>query len=319
VQHFISRIAGGEFRITGTGERSELSKRLGLAITRTDWSSLAFTWMSNHEHLVAQAGEDAADAFLRPLHTGFAGWLNRREERFGSVYASRPRNVTFSDEAAVAALIAYVHNNPVRAGLVRDPCESRWSTHRAYIGEEPAPPWLAVERGLSICGFTATGNGRANFHDFVRSRSGLPRDPSMTGEEAVELRAKVREDLGPAVELAPAIDSHARPLILKRAGAVLRPRISGRPHELIEAVAAELGLPTGSIQSRSRRALVAEGRRVALLVWTQHWCRPAAELAPALGITPQACSKALTTATSSRRTQEIAARVATPDPITKVD
>ena len=48
--------------------------------------------MSSHEHLAAVMGEQPLDSFFRPLHTGFARWLNRREDRNGPVYADRPKS-----------------------------------------------------------------------------------------------------------------------------------------------------------------------------------------------------------------------------------
>ena len=298
VQHFIARIAGGEHRVRGWPERRELTRRLGDAITPTDWRALAVAWMSNHEHLAAQAGEQSADAFLRPLHSGFATWLNERDGRFGYVYAGRPKNVTFNTEEAVANLLAYIHNNPVRAGVVVDPADSAWTTHRAYLGLERAPGWLDVERGLCLSGFDATGNGRANFHDFVRSRANLPRDPKMTGEHIASIRQQAREQLGPAVELTPVVQARAGATVLLREGGLVGATVCCTGSELVEAVATTTGVLLRDMLSRARWPDVVAARRMALLVWTHFWRRPIAGLAPVLGVTPQACGYLLRNAAS---------------------
>jgi len=75
------------------------------------------------------------------------------------VFAERHRTIEIVGDAA-AALLAYVHNNPVRAGGVADPSVSVWTSHRAYVTLEAAPPWLDVERGLRLAGFSATRAGR---------------------------------------------------------------------------------------------------------------------------------------------------------------
>jgi len=47
-------------------------------------------------------------------------------------------------EAYLLELTRYLHLNPVRAGMVTEPEEYRWSGHRAYLGLETIP-WLTTE------------------------------------------------------------------------------------------------------------------------------------------------------------------------------
>jgi putative transposase len=47
------------------------------------------------------------------------------------------RNVT--EPATLRQMIDYIHNNPVRRGLVREPTEWIWSSARFYAGQEQVP------------------------------------------------------------------------------------------------------------------------------------------------------------------------------------
>lgn len=294
VQHFISRIVNGEFRIRGPAERSELSRRFGESIVRTDWRALASVWMDNHEHIATVAGHEEAWRFLKPTHTAFGNWLNRRDRRFGHVYAGRPKNLTFRDEESVACLLAYIHNNPVRAGVVSDPLDSAWSSHRAYVGEAPTPMWLDVELGLSLAGFSATGNGRVNFHDFVRSRSGLPRDPKMTCDDTPS-STKLREALGSSVEAVPVVESneHKRLELLVRHGTNLEARLRVDPDVMLHVVAMFTKVPITLICGRTRARDVVAARRLALIAWERLLGQTVADLAAVLNISPQACGQLL--------------------------
>jgi hypothetical protein len=51
-------------------------------------------------------------------------------------------------------LVRYVVLNPVRVGVVAQAEDWPWSSHRAMIGAEPAPPWLAVDSLLHGFGRT---------------------------------------------------------------------------------------------------------------------------------------------------------------------
>jgi putative transposase len=162
LHHLIARFVDREHRLTGEEERAEYLRRLGAAFGRSDWTLLGYALMSSHVHLCALAGEEPSAPLMRGLHGGFAGWLNRRQGRLGPSFADRYQTVVCPAERALE-LLAYLHNNPVRAGVVRDPAASPWTSHGAYL-ERRGPPWLARERGLALCGLDGTAAGRRAFH-----------------------------------------------------------------------------------------------------------------------------------------------------------
>jgi hypothetical protein len=86
-------------------------------------------------------------------------------------------------------LIRYVHNNPVRAGLVERASESGWSSHRAYLGLEACPPWLSTEAvfGPDEQERESVRHELACFVDEGRSEG---RRPELSGE--VSLLTKLR-------------------------------------------------------------------------------------------------------------------------------
>jgi len=51
-------------------------------------------------------------------------------------------------DAYLLELTRYIHLNPVRAGMVKEPEDYPWSGHRAYLGSEVIP-WLTTDWGLS--------------------------------------------------------------------------------------------------------------------------------------------------------------------------
>jgi putative transposase len=59
--------------------------------------------------------------FIKELKGRFAQWYNRRHGRFGVLWADRFKSVLLEGGEAVAAVVAYIELNPVRAGLCADP------------------------------------------------------------------------------------------------------------------------------------------------------------------------------------------------------
>jgi hypothetical protein len=69
-------------------------------------------------------------------------------------------------------VIAYIHNNPVRAGVVAKASDSSWTSHRAYVGSSKPPQWLKVDHGYELMNITEP----ADFDTFVNAESPRPRD-----------------------------------------------------------------------------------------------------------------------------------------------
>jgi hypothetical protein len=287
VQHIIDRFACNEFRLDYPRARAEYRDRFVRALGKTDWQALTLTLMSSHSHKGLVAGSLPPHKLMQPLKTGFARWINTMENRFGPVFGDRYRNIT-CDEERVAKLIAYLHNNPVRAGVVVSPELSDWTCHLEYIGERPAPPWLNVELGLSLCGFSSSPSGRLAFHDFVCEEASKEPDRSLSVPGLDADRARIRHQLGAPVELAsPTISGssdepvHTVEFINE---VPLRPRRDVAPQKVIEQVAAFEAIHPEDLLLRTRRQEIVRARIIALLVWAVEFGLPQIEMARALGI-----------------------------------
>lgn len=154
VYHIISRFTAKEWFIESAVERRLYLSLLGDALRSCDWTCFSYAVMSSHIHLGLVAGADSLAAWLRPMHTVFANWLNARRERIGAVFVKGP-NVLTVGEYECARLINYIHFNPVRAGVVDHPGDSDWTSYRAYVGATQTPRWLTIERGLAMCQFAS--------------------------------------------------------------------------------------------------------------------------------------------------------------------
>src|SRR5262249_45837261 len=109
-----------------------------------DWRIYAWALMTNHFHLVLEIGEQGLAAGMHRLNLAFAVTSNERFERInhclGNRYWSRP----IDSEPYLDTCIRYALWNPARAGIVKDPLDSGWTSLRASVGLETAPRALAL-------------------------------------------------------------------------------------------------------------------------------------------------------------------------------
>lgn len=304
VQHVISRFVHRDFLFDVPQARDEYLRRATTVFARVDWHAVAFALMSSHVHWVLCAGNLPSSALIKPLHSGFAGWLNRASGRLGPVFADRHRSITCVGETA-AAVIAYVHNNPVRAGLVKHSGQSSWTSHRMYLGRDEVPPWLDVERGLELCGFPSSRAGRKAFHAFVTGRAQEPRCGVLSGAGMARRRSDARTACSGPVDVAwPIADLIERRRLLR--APVIVPDGCPRRSELelsatstLSFVARHVDISLTILRSRSRVRSVVAVRRLVLVLWVRQLARPTVQMARVLGLADSSAAKLLATATPS--------------------
>lgn len=91
---------------------------------------LAYCLMTNHVHLVLQTAREPIGMVMKRLGVRYASWFNRKYGRVGHVFQDRFASKPIEDDAYLTAVLPYIWNNPVVAGVVRRPEEYRWSSRR---------------------------------------------------------------------------------------------------------------------------------------------------------------------------------------------
>jgi REP element-mobilizing transposase RayT len=72
--------------------------------------------------------------FMKGLLQRYTQWHNRKHSRTGRLWEDRFKSVIVEDGVAAKTMAAYIDLNPVRAGIVKDPAEYRWSSYGEAIG-----------------------------------------------------------------------------------------------------------------------------------------------------------------------------------------
>ena len=67
--------------------------------------------------------------FMKGMLQRFTSWFNRKHERVGRLWEQRFKSVLVEDGVAARTMAAYIDLNPVRAGIVKDPADYRWSSY----------------------------------------------------------------------------------------------------------------------------------------------------------------------------------------------
>jgi putative transposase len=72
--------------------------------------------------------------FMKGLLIRFTRWFNRVHSRKGTLWEERFKSVIVESGVAARTMAAYIDLNPVRAGMVKDPADYRWSSYGEAVG-----------------------------------------------------------------------------------------------------------------------------------------------------------------------------------------
>jgi REP element-mobilizing transposase RayT len=86
--------------------------------------------------------------FMKTVLQRMTRWYNLCHQRKGTLWEERYKSVIVEDGTASRMMAAYIDLNPVRAGMVKDPAEYRWSSYGEAIGGGPKGNGKKAREGL---------------------------------------------------------------------------------------------------------------------------------------------------------------------------
>ncbi|MEQ1525189.1 MAG: transposase [Gallionella sp.] len=90
----------------------------------------AYVLMTNHVHLLLTPQQtDSASQLMKHLGQRYVQYINRIYKRSGTLWEGRFRSCLTQTEDYVLACYRYIELNPVRAGMVNQPQDYRWSSY----------------------------------------------------------------------------------------------------------------------------------------------------------------------------------------------
>ena len=153
-------------------DRRRFARLLGEAAGRYRLLCHSYCLMGNHYHAVIECSDANLSAAMNWLNGVFAQYSNRRHGRSGHLLQGRFKSVLIGDDIYLRAANTYVLMNPVKAGLVEEPSEWKWSSYRATVGMEAPPCWLDLSWLNWVFGGRTLRDAQLSFKEFVSRPDG---------------------------------------------------------------------------------------------------------------------------------------------------
>lgn len=167
IYHVMSRGNRKAVIFEDDADRRRFVRLLGEAADRYRLRCHSYCLMGNHYHAVIECTDANLSAAMNWLNGVFAQYSNRRHGRTGHLLQGRFKSVLIGDDAHLRAANTYVLMNPVRADLVEDASEWRWSSYRATVGIEEPSRWLDLSWLNWVFGGRTLRDAQLSFKEFV--------------------------------------------------------------------------------------------------------------------------------------------------------
>lgn len=133
----------------------------------------AYCLMNNHYHLFIKTPLANLSEGMHYLNSSYANWFRTKYKLVGSVFQGRYKSLLVDEDNYGVVLSAYIHLNPLRAGIVKQIEEYSWSSFLSYIGAEKP----VVERLDTLLILHQFGNNlkeaKKKYKDFVLNNADI--------------------------------------------------------------------------------------------------------------------------------------------------
>jgi putative transposase len=129
----------------GEEDREILRQKLAASVGRYQVRLYAYTFMSNHFHLLLETPRGNLSRFMQHLNGSYTSYFNRRHRRHGHLFEGRFKARLVDETGYLLRLTRYVHLNPVQIAKIRGwSLEEKvkylrryaWSSYRGYASLE---------------------------------------------------------------------------------------------------------------------------------------------------------------------------------------
>jgi len=105
------------------------------AAEKSSFSLFAYCLMPNHIHLLIKEGNEEIGDSIRRISVGYVQIHNNIYGRTGHLFQNRFLSEKVENDAYLLVVLRYIHQNPVKAGLVREAHQYKWSSYDEYLNK----------------------------------------------------------------------------------------------------------------------------------------------------------------------------------------
>jgi len=89
--------------------------------------------MDNHIHLIIKETGDTISTIIKKVSGSYVYWYNNKYDRTGHLFQERYKSEVVETEGSLLRVLRYIHQNPLKAGIVKEIADYKWSSYSEYV------------------------------------------------------------------------------------------------------------------------------------------------------------------------------------------
>lgn len=136
IYHITQRSVKGCFAFKEPYDKAMLLKLMDRMRMKHPFELLYYVVMDNHVHFLIRVTEGDLSVAIGQINRLYACYYNREYGREGVLFDKRFSDAQIYGTSHLMTAIEYIANNPVKAGIVREAADYRWSGHNEVLANQ---------------------------------------------------------------------------------------------------------------------------------------------------------------------------------------
>lgn len=98
-----------------------------------NYELIAYCLMSNHVHLMIKTEKEPLTSIMRRLNSKYTKYFNKKYDYVGHLFQGRYFAEIINNREHLLDVSRYIHLNPVKAKIVSNPKDYKWSSYSRFI------------------------------------------------------------------------------------------------------------------------------------------------------------------------------------------
>lgn len=101
--------------------------------------------ISNYYHLLIKTTKANLSRIIHYINGSYTTYFNVKRRKTGHLFQGRYKSLVIDADSYFQELTRYIHLNPVRAKMVKNPEDYKWSSYNAYVGRKRKDKYIDKE------------------------------------------------------------------------------------------------------------------------------------------------------------------------------
>lgn len=134
IYHVVLRGINKQIIFEDDEDRRRFIETIGRFKNPNRYEVYGYCLMNNHIHLLVKETGDTIGESVKRICGSYAYWYNRKYNRCGHLFQERYNSEAVEDDGYLLMVLRYIHQNPLKAGIVQKIGSYNWSSYIEYTG-----------------------------------------------------------------------------------------------------------------------------------------------------------------------------------------